>query len=298
MKRRRGVALIVVLWTVTLLSVMGGSLLTIANVERRHHAMVHDQTKAEYLGRAALVDLGTGALEYFGLPQDQRPPELLHFLEMHAFLDEDRSFGEGTVSMTLEDERAKINVNLASIPMLTGLFLAVGIPDGERMARSVVAWRNDTRFFMTIEELALVADMEAKWLAQLRPYLTLATPTTLISANSAPEPVLDAVVAQMIWHDQQQLLSSHPRQRPPPLDPVVVKAMILKGRPWTARRLLEDLGVRAGAFMVQSRIFTIRMRGTVRGRSCTLATAGDVIRLATGGEVTALWRKTYGSARM
>jgi general secretion pathway protein K len=116
----RGIALISVLWVTTLLAVMAASFASSARTEARLAYNHEERAKAE-----ALADAGFHRA-VFGL---------LDLDPATAWRAGDAAYsfpvGDGDVQVWIEDEDGKIDVNAASLELMAGLFMAVGLSDEE-----------------------------------------------------------------------------------------------------------------------------------------------------------------------
>ena len=130
----RGIALISVLLITGLLAVMAASFASSTRTEARL-AHNHEQSaKAE-----ALADAGVHRAVFKLLDFN---PDTAWRADgtVHAF-----SLGEGDVQVWIEDEDGKIDLNGASLPLLTGLLIAQGLPeeDAKVMADRIGDFRDE-----------------------------------------------------------------------------------------------------------------------------------------------------------
>jgi general secretion pathway protein K len=110
---QRGIALIMVIWVLALLSLMAASFLAQARSELRRAANLRDRATAEALAEGGIhLALGRLLAEH-GATYPQRWTEAL---------------GGGSVSITLTDERGKIDLNEADPTLLASLFESAGVP--------------------------------------------------------------------------------------------------------------------------------------------------------------------------
>jgi general secretion pathway protein K len=116
--------------------------------------------------------------------------------------------GSTHVAIAIADETGKIDLNVAPLELLTGLFVAVGEPReaAELIACNVLDRRGDTgagcpqpdmahaaRRFAVIEELAEVPGVGDRLYDRVAPYVTVATGASAIDPRVAPRPVLLAI---------------------------------------------------------------------------------------------------------
>ena len=116
--------------------------------------------------------------------------------------------GSTHVAIAIADEAGKIDLNVAPLELLGGLFAAVGEPReaAELIACNVLDRRGDTsagcpqpdvahapRRFAVIEELAEVPGVGDRLYDRIAPYVTVATGASAIDPRVAPRPVLLAI---------------------------------------------------------------------------------------------------------
>ena len=197
----RGIALIMVIWVLALLSLMAASFLSEARVEVRRAGNLIARAKAEALAEGG-IQLAIARLVKDGAAGPQ------HWTEAVA---------DGSIALTVSDERGKIDLNEAPARMLAGLFRAQGIePQAvDALAAAVVDFRDadhdaglngaedpaydpgsggakDARL-QSLTELLDVKGMTRKLYLQLAPYLTVQTGRGQIDPQRAERPVLEAV---------------------------------------------------------------------------------------------------------
>lgn len=118
------------------------------------------------------------------------------------------ALGSTRVLIATADEAGKIDINLAPMELLTGLFAAVGEPRqaAELIACNVLDRRGDhgtgcpqpdvahvARRFVVPEELAEVPGVGEELYGRIAPYVTVATGASAIDPRVAPRPVLLAI---------------------------------------------------------------------------------------------------------
>ncbi|HUB15151.1 MAG TPA: type II secretion system protein GspK [Acetobacteraceae bacterium] len=187
--RQRGFALLVVLWTLAVLALLGSAVLATA---RQGTQLVGNLRAA-----AALRAAAHGAVQ-------QAIFRLLDNSSKHWPADDIAhpiGIGAALVLVRIEDEKDKINPNIASAALLRSLLVQVGANPltAATLAESIVAWRfggglpnrpNPTtaRYvaaglayapsgapFASLDELGNVLGMTPALLARLRPHLTVFT---------------------------------------------------------------------------------------------------------------------------
>lgn len=131
--QQKGVALILVLWVVVLLTVIASSFALSARVEGTQAKIVFDTTKARYLAEAglhrAVYELRNPDIEFRWVPDGR-----IYKME----------FAGKEVEISIQDETGKIDLNLAPIELLAGMFASLGMGEEEAMdlAEKVVDWRD------------------------------------------------------------------------------------------------------------------------------------------------------------
>lgn len=131
----RGVAFILVLWVIAMLSILLGSFSMIARTENLQSRHLFDTTRARYAAEAGLnlaiyeLRKSDPALRWVG---DGRP---------YTF-----GYGDAEIEVRITDDTGKIDLNAAarsSNPaMLVGLFTARGVeqPQAEALAEAIIDW--------------------------------------------------------------------------------------------------------------------------------------------------------------
>jgi general secretion pathway protein K len=125
---KRGIVLVVALWTIVLLSALGMAASTTFRVFGGVVGLSLDRTKAEALLNAGVA---AGASVLASL-KEQQPLTAREF---------DVALATGSVHVSLSDETGRININKASPTVLSSLLQYVGVDDADRIATSIGAWR-------------------------------------------------------------------------------------------------------------------------------------------------------------
>lgn len=236
MNPQRGMALVVVLWVVTLLAVMAGSF---SLSMRRESSVIRNLTEtvqARYLAEAGVRH---AMLELLNPDMERRwqGDGTVHEIPM----------GPATVKLAVLDESGKIDLNSASDALLDGLLRSVGVGEEQRQALvgAILDWRDPGHLhrlhgageqdyknaglpygprngsFQSIEELQLVLGMTPALYRRLEPWITIYSGQGGINPAVAPRQVLlalpgisteqvDAYLEQRYQHRAQGL-------PPPPL---------------------------------------------------------------------------------
>ncbi len=207
--RMRGAALLLVMWLIALLTALIGAFALTARMEYLQGRVGSGASVAGQAARAgleyALVRVAdaepTTRWQPDGLPYDWR-------------------FGGATLSITVEDEAGKIDLNQADGPLFSRLMQVLGVDAGQAdvLAAAILDWRDiddlgqpkaraeDPDYaaaglpygakdapFESLEELQQVLGMTPALYRQLVPYLTLYSGRSLPDAEFAAGPVLAAM---------------------------------------------------------------------------------------------------------
>ncbi|MFH1495987.1 MAG: hypothetical protein ABIG70_14480 [Pseudomonadota bacterium] len=208
-RRQGGVALILVLWVVTLLAVIAGNF---AFSMRSEAQISHNQMRAAQA--RGLADAGAQRA-WFEL---MKPPAELQRWKGDGFTHE-WVLGDAVVRITILDESGKIDLNTASDALLKGLFKSVGVGEEASVALldAILDWRDQDKLrrlhgaeeddyraadkqylpanapFETVSELQQVQGMSAELYRKLAPALTVYSRQAGVNAAVAPREVLRAI---------------------------------------------------------------------------------------------------------
>lgn len=204
-----GIALVIVLWALALLSAIAGSLTLVTRTEALAASNLYHLAQAEALADAglhkALFEMtrrSTGAPEERWRADGQR--RLWRF--------------QGTVlAITIADESGKIDLNHASRPLLTSLFASAGASAPAALADAVIDWRDPDNMrsrqgaekedylsagrrsgpanapFATIEELRLVLGVTDDLYRRIAPAITVHSQQPGLNAAAAKREALLAI---------------------------------------------------------------------------------------------------------
>lgn len=206
---QRGIALILVLWVATLLTVIAASF---AYAARTDMNVLGNQSARARVEAAADAGVERAVYEAF------RPINSAGRWQQDG---REYSFplGEATVRVSVMDESAKIDVNSASPALLKGLFLSVGVEeqqatqlvdaiqdwvDPDSLARANGAEEEAYRLaglkqkpanapFQTLEELRLVLGMTNALFDRIEPLITVYSRQSGVNLVIAPRNVLLAI---------------------------------------------------------------------------------------------------------
>ena len=131
--KHRGIALIVVLWVLVLLTIVVGVYAVLARTEGLQARYLFDTTTARYAAEAglhrAVFELRNPDMETRWVADGRAYPMML---------------GEAAIEIRIADESGRIDLNNAEEPFLTELFLSVGVEEQEAvfMAAAIADWRD------------------------------------------------------------------------------------------------------------------------------------------------------------
>lgn len=129
----RGIALIVVLWVMVLLTIVVGVYAVLARTEGLQARYLFDTTAARYAAEAglhrAVFELRNPDMETRWVADGRAYPV---------------KFGDADVTIRIADESGRIDLNSAEEPFLAELFLSVGVEEQEAffMAAAIADWRD------------------------------------------------------------------------------------------------------------------------------------------------------------
>jgi general secretion pathway protein K len=292
--RSRGVAFVVVIWVMVLLAVLLSGFVVVARTEALQARFLFDSAQARYAAEAG-VSRATWELR-------NTDPLTMWVPDGRAY---DFEFEGIQVSVEVQDESGKIDINAASLTTLTAMFKAIGIEqvEADRLAAAVVDWRdvddlvsingaedNDYESaglsygaadapFTTIGELQQVLGMTYDRYAKLQ------NDITIYGGMDRPNPAFASALALQTIADidpllAQQLLEMRRRFRPS--DPAGAGAVMPDGTP-----LLAQGGTGT---------YTLRSRATMPNGTWTLVDATIRLGGAPGARAYSILRWREGSA--
>lgn len=271
---QRGIALVVVLWVITLLAVIATSFSVTMGTESKLARHRVDAVQARYLAEAGVFWALLGLLH--------RNPEMRWPTDGSVH---DLVFDGATVRVSVLDERGKIDLNAAPPELLDGLLRSVLVPDRPRaqLVDAILDWRDaddlhlangaeDPEYkaadlpygakdgpFETVSELMLVLGMTPDLYRQMQPALTVHSRQASVNADIAPREVLLALPGND--PDQVDVLLEERQLRTEEDD---VTAITPEGRPRPAARTGTTFSVIGEALMASGAV--VRRTATVRVR--------------------------------
>lgn len=235
LRRQRGIALIIVLWTTVLLTVIAGGFA----FSMRSEALATQNT----VSVAAARWLANGAVERavyeLAIPRQAVDEAWQPDGRVHAWQE-----GEALIEVAAVDEGAYIDLNVANDELLKGLFIKVGGLDEMAAAQIVDAvddWRDEDDLkrihgaeagdykgaglpygpanapFEAVEELGMVLGVTPALYARVAPFLTVHSRQSGANPRTAPREVLlsfpnvtEAMVDEYLARRQEALDSRQP----------------------------------------------------------------------------------------
>lgn len=220
--RQRGIALVVVMWVLVLLSITVGIYAILARTESLQARFLFDETAARYAAEAgihrAVFEMRSPDLETKWVP-DGRTYRL--------------EFGGAEIEISIVDESGKIDINQADEELLSRFFISRGVEEVEawHLADAILDWRD-------------ADDIPRLYGAEIDDYLAAGYPYGPANENFHSVDDLQQVIG-MSWELFQQVASSltvnsHSRQ----VNPAFAQADVLAAFPdmdlESAHMFIED----------------------------------------------------------
>ncbi|WP_376697020.1 type II secretion system minor pseudopilin [Wenzhouxiangella sp. EGI_FJ10305] len=228
--RQRGIALVVVLWILVLLTIVVGTYAVLARTESLQARFLFDTTRARYAAEAgvhrAAFEMRNSDVETRWVPDGR------------AYTIE---FGRSEVEVLITDESGKIDINSASADELTNLFISRGMDEIEAwyLADAIEDWRDEDELprpygaelveyesagypygpaneeFGSVDELQQVIGMSWELFRELEPMLTVHSggrinPAFASADVLAANPEISAEDAAAFVEERRQF---HPRDQ-------------------------------------------------------------------------------------
>ena len=129
----RGIAFVLVLWVIAMLSIMLGSFALVARTENLQSRHLFDTTQARYAAEAGLN------LAIFELRKTDPAQRWMADGRPYRF-----GYGDAEIELEITDDSGKIDINAASGDLLTNLFMGRGVPMDQAAALSdaIQDWRD------------------------------------------------------------------------------------------------------------------------------------------------------------
>jgi len=205
---QRGIALLTVLWVLILLGLIAASFLREARLGTNLARNAAENAKAEALAEAGVRRAMLGLLDPDAATRWRADGTAYQF-----------ALGNGTVTVQIQDEAGKVDLNRARAPLLLGLFEAVGVdPDtAHRLVDAIIDFRDsdhnrqpagaeDSDYqaagldgeakdapFDDRDELMQVLGMSREIFKAIEPYVTVHSRRGRINPMTAPELLLSVI---------------------------------------------------------------------------------------------------------
>ncbi|OGF50819.1 MAG: hypothetical protein A2231_04170 [Candidatus Firestonebacteria bacterium RIFOXYA2_FULL_40_8] len=193
MKGERGYISIMAIWISTILIVMASGLVLFVQFNQRGIKNYTNRIKAYYIAKAGMNDVTF----YVHRNQSNRKQLCTEagLLEVSTSYQAVQ-FGGGTYSVVIQDEKSRANLNTASENLLKGIMNLLKIDDSDKKARAIIKWRQENGYFLNIEELGLINDLDVNDCFTLMPYFTIYSTglpgSCSLNVNTASRIVLQA----------------------------------------------------------------------------------------------------------
>jgi general secretion pathway protein K len=174
----KGLALVGVLWLVVILATLAGAVALLSRNDSLVAKASLEDARAEGLADAGFYL----ALSRFCDPKTARTMAVNGEATTITIDGHD-------VTVTIQDEAGKLDLNFAARDLLAALLSAEGVSDAAGMADAIEQAR-DKRPFRAIEELKSIAGITDALMQRLRPWLTLYSQRPTVDAGIAPKEVL------------------------------------------------------------------------------------------------------------
>ena len=131
--RARGIAFILVLWVIAMLSIMLGSFALVARTENLQSRHLFDSTQARYAAEAGLN------LAIYELRKTDPAARWIADGRPYRF-----GYGDAEIEIAITDDSGKIDINSASGDLLTNLFMGRGVPmeQAQALSDAIQDWRD------------------------------------------------------------------------------------------------------------------------------------------------------------
>lgn len=207
-RTQKGIALVLVLWILALLTVMAAGYSYTMRTEIKLTANLLHSTQAKAVAEAGI---------WYTVAELLKPQHEQSWKSDGSIYTLD--FNQGTFNISIQDEAGKIDLNTALSEILDGLLRSVDVPEEERLSilQSILDWRdkdnlvrsegaedNDYELldydygakdgpFNTVDELQLVMGMTPSLFKKLKPALTIHSHQPGIRPQVASKEVLLAL---------------------------------------------------------------------------------------------------------
>ncbi len=247
-RHQRGIAFVLVMWVIAMLSVLLGSFALVARTEGLQSRHLFDTTTARYAAEAGLN------LAIFGLSKSDPQQKWVADGRPYTFM-----FDDAEVEISITDDSGKIDINAADAVSLKNLFVGAGVEEAkaEELADAIQDWRDpddltslhgaerdDYRAvglpysprnapFETLSEIQQVYGMTYDLYAKIEPAITMFSGRSTPSAAYAPMEAMMAIPG-MTADQARQLIEQRQQLAPGLLNQGTSGLMLPDGTPLMA----------------------------------------------------------------
>jgi len=227
--RVRGVAFVLVLWVIAMLSILLGSFALVARTENLQSRHLFDTTQARYAAEAGLN------LAVYELRKGDPAQRWVADGRPYRF-----GYGTAELEVSITDDSGKIDINTADVDLLTGLFMSRGVAQdqAQALAAAIMDWRDPDDLaqpngaeapeykaaglsytpknapFDTVSELQQVLGMNYDLFAKIEPGLTIYSGRSAPNAGFGNEVALQAMYPEATPEQIQQFIQQLQSQAP------------------------------------------------------------------------------------
>lgn len=245
---QHGVAFVLVMWVIAMLSVLLGSFALVARTEGLQSRHLFDTTTARYAAEAGLN------LAIYGLSKSDPQQKWVADGRPYTFM-----FDETEVEISITDDSGKIDINAADAVSLKNLFVGAGVEEAkaEELADAIQDWRDpddltslhgaerdDYRAvglpysprnapFETLSEIQQVFGMDYDLYARIEPAITMFSGRSTPSAAYAPMEAMMAIPG-MTADQARQLIEQRQHLAPGQLNQGTSGLLLPDGSPLMA----------------------------------------------------------------
>ncbi|OGF47336.1 MAG: hypothetical protein A2452_13115 [Candidatus Firestonebacteria bacterium RIFOXYC2_FULL_39_67] len=170
MKGERGYISIMAIWIAAILIVMASGLVLFVQFNQRAVKNYSNRIKAFYTAKAGMNEVT------FYIHRNESNREKVNTeagLTEVSNTYQNVKFGDGSYSAVLEDEKSRANLNTASENLIKSILNLIKVNDSDRKARAIIKWRRENGYFLNVEELGLISDLDVNDCFILMPYFTV-----------------------------------------------------------------------------------------------------------------------------
>lgn len=213
LNKQRGMALILVLWVVTLLTIMAGSFALSVRREASVISSIRDSAEASAVARAGIL-----IAQQMLLNPDKNERWLANGTVYSG------NYADAEIRVKIYSEQGKININKGNKKLLENLIKYAGLEEEEaiKIADAILDWRDSNdlvrlhgaekdqyadeglkykprnKSFQSIEELQLVLGVDDDLFQQIEAMITIHSTKASVDKNSASQEVLSVLAGETV----------------------------------------------------------------------------------------------------